>query len=141
MSSDQSSVNAQTVEQTKQQIRSLVGEIAQLSKSDVNAEEYYAAFMQRIVSALAAVGGAVWLVGEARRPELAYQINLSESLLLPGSADAKRHLRLLNYIVPDKVHVMVAGRVITTGPKELAMELDQKGYEWVRETYQPAAAQ
>ena len=49
--------------------------------------------------------------------------------------------RLLNYIVPDKVHVMVAGRVITTGPKELAMELDQKGYEWVRETYQPAAAQ
>lgn len=102
MSSDQSSVNAQTVEQTKQQIRSLVGEIAQLSKSDVNAEEYYAAFMQRIVSALAAVGGAVWLVGEARRPELAYQINLSESLLLPGSADAKRHLRLLNYIVQTR---------------------------------------
>ncbi len=49
--------------------------------------------------------------------------------------------RLLNYIVPDKVHVMVAGRVITTGPKELAMELDQKGYDWVRETFQPAAAQ
>ena len=102
MSSDQSSVNAQTVEQTKQQIRSLVGEIAQLSKSDVNAEEYYAAFMQRIVSALAAVGGAVWLVGEAHRPELAYQINLSESLLAPGSADAKRHLRLLNHIVQTR---------------------------------------
>ncbi|HEX7038561.1 MAG TPA: Fe-S cluster assembly ATPase SufC [Trueperaceae bacterium] len=49
--------------------------------------------------------------------------------------------RLLNYIVPDRVHVMVAGRVITTGPKELAIELDQKGYDWVRETYQPAAAQ
>ena len=47
MSSEQSSVNAQTVEQTKQQIRNLVGEIAQLSKSDVSAEEYYAAFMQR----------------------------------------------------------------------------------------------
>ena len=41
--------------------------------------------------------------------------------------------RLLDYIVPDKVHVMVNGRVITTGPKELAMELDQKGYEWIRE--------
>ena len=98
MSSEQSSVNAQTVEQTKQQIRSLVGEIAQLSKSDVDAEEYYAAFMQRIVSALAAVGGAVWLLGEANRPELAYQINLSESLLRPGSEDATRHLRLLHHV-------------------------------------------
>ena len=84
MSSEQSSVNAQTVEQTKQQIRSLVSEIAQLSKSDVSAEEYYAAFMQRIVSAFAAVGGAVWLLGESRRPELAYQINLSETLLNPS---------------------------------------------------------
>ncbi len=98
MSSDQSSVNPQTVEQTKQQIRSLVGEIAQLSKSDVAAEEYYAAFMQRIVSALAAVGGAVWLLGEGNRPELAYQINLSESLLVPGSEDATRHIRLLNHV-------------------------------------------
>ncbi len=41
--------------------------------------------------------------------------------------------RLLNYIVPDRVHVMVDGRVVTEGEKELAMELDQKGYEWVRE--------
>lgn len=98
MSSDQSSVNSHAVEQTKQQIRNLVGEIAQLSKSDVQAEEYYAAFMQRIVAALAAVGGAVWLLGEGRRCELAYQINLSEQLLIPGSQDAKRHLRLLNYV-------------------------------------------
>jgi hypothetical protein len=98
MASDPSSVNAHTVEQTKQQIRSLVGEIAQLSKSDVEAEEYYAAFMQRIVAALAAVGGAVWLLGEGRRCQLAYQINLSETLLTPGSADAKRHMRLINHI-------------------------------------------
>ncbi len=41
--------------------------------------------------------------------------------------------RLLNYIVPDKVHVMEGGRIITSGPKELAMELDTKGYEWVRQ--------
>jgi Fe-S cluster assembly ATP-binding protein len=41
--------------------------------------------------------------------------------------------RLLNYIIPDRVHVMIDGRVITEGEKELAMELDQKGYDWVRE--------
>ena len=58
-----------------------------------------------------------------------------------GALVITHYQRLLNYIVPDKVHVMVDGRVITTGPKELAMELDQKGYEWVRETYLPAAAQ
>ena len=97
MASDNPAVNAQTVEQTKQQIRSLVGEIAQLSKSDVNAEEYYSAFMQRIVSALAAVGGAVWLMGEGKRPELAYQINLSQPLMTPGE-ESRRHMQLLYQI-------------------------------------------
>jgi Fe-S cluster assembly ATP-binding protein len=41
--------------------------------------------------------------------------------------------RLLNYIVPDFVHVMEAGRIITSGGKELALELESRGYEWVRE--------
>ncbi|MFV1966109.1 MAG: efflux RND transporter periplasmic adaptor subunit [Pirellulaceae bacterium] len=99
MSGQQSSVNAETIEQTKQQIRSLVSEISQLSKSEITAEEYHAAFLQRIVSALAAVGGAIWLASEGRRMELAYQINLSESLLDSSSDDATRHLRLLDYVV------------------------------------------
>jgi len=41
--------------------------------------------------------------------------------------------RLLNYIVPDFVHVMADGRVITSGGKELALELESRGYEWVLE--------
>ncbi len=40
--------------------------------------------------------------------------------------------RLLNYIVPDFVHVMESGRILTTGTKELALELESRGYEWVR---------
>jgi Fe-S cluster assembly ATP-binding protein len=39
--------------------------------------------------------------------------------------------RLLNYIVPDFVHVMDAGRIIKTGSKELALELESRGYDWV----------
>ena len=39
--------------------------------------------------------------------------------------------RLLNYIVPDYVHVMDAGRIVKTGGKELALELETRGYEWV----------
>ena len=39
--------------------------------------------------------------------------------------------RLLNYIVPDHVHVLSQGRIAMSGGKELALELEAKGYEWV----------
>lgn len=41
--------------------------------------------------------------------------------------------RLLDYIVPDVVHVMSDGRIVKSGGKELALELEEKGYDWVRE--------
>jgi Fe-S cluster assembly ATP-binding protein len=41
--------------------------------------------------------------------------------------------RLLDYIVPDKVHVMWDGRIVRTGGKELALELEEKGYDWIKE--------
>jgi len=50
-----------------------------------------------------------------------------------GALVITHYQRLLNYIIPDRVHVMVEGRVIAEGFKELAVELDQKGYDWVRE--------
>ena len=39
--------------------------------------------------------------------------------------------RLLNYIIPDFVHVLVDGRIVRTGDKQLALELEEKGYDWV----------
>ena len=39
--------------------------------------------------------------------------------------------RLLNYIVPDVVHVMVDGRIVRSGDKELALKLEAEGYDWV----------
>ena len=44
--------------------------------------------------------------------------------------------RLLNHIVPDYVHVMDGGRIIKTGGKELALELESRGYEWVVDEFQ-----
>jgi len=41
--------------------------------------------------------------------------------------------RLLNYIVPDIVHVLVDGKIVRSGKKELALELEEKGYDWLRE--------
>jgi len=39
--------------------------------------------------------------------------------------------RLLNYIIPDYVHVLVDGRIVRTGGKQLALELEEKGYDWI----------
>jgi len=39
--------------------------------------------------------------------------------------------RLLNYIVPDFVHVLVDGRIVRTGDKQLALDLEEKGYDWI----------
>ena len=46
--------------------------------------------------------------------------------------------RLLDYIVPDFVHVMAQGRIITSGGKELALELESRGYDWVLEEFAAA---
>ena len=43
--------------------------------------------------------------------------------------------RLLDYIVPDFVHVMYEGKIVKSGPKELALELEKKGYDWVKKEF------
>ena len=47
--------------------------------------------------------------------------------------------RLLNYIVPDYVHVLSAGRIVRSGGKELALELEARGYEWLEEGVEAAS--
>ncbi len=41
--------------------------------------------------------------------------------------------RLLDYIVPDFVHVLYNGRIVKTGDKNLALELEEKGYDWIKD--------
>ncbi|MCC5835257.1 MAG: Fe-S cluster assembly ATPase SufC [Opitutales bacterium] len=50
-----------------------------------------------------------------------------------GALVITHYQRLLNYIVPDKVHVMHGGRIVRTGGPELAEELEEKGYDWLKE--------
>jgi Fe-S cluster assembly ATP-binding protein len=47
--------------------------------------------------------------------------------------------RLLDYIVPDFVHVLYNGRIVKSGTKELALELEEKGYDWIIEEVEAAA--
>ena len=44
--------------------------------------------------------------------------------------------RLLNYIIPDFIHIMEGGKIVLTGDKHLALELEEKGYDWLKEDYQ-----
>ena len=44
--------------------------------------------------------------------------------------------RLLDYIVPDVVHVLFDGKIVKSGPKELALELEEKGYDWIKQEYE-----
>jgi Fe-S cluster assembly ATP-binding protein len=46
--------------------------------------------------------------------------------------------RILNYIKPDYVHIMLGGRIVETGGADLAFHLEEKGYEWVREKHEEA---
>lgn len=48
--------------------------------------------------------------------------------------------RILNYIKPDVVHIMMDGRIVESGDASLALHLEERGYDWVREKYENAAA-
>ncbi len=50
-----------------------------------------------------------------------------------GALVITHYQRLLNYIVPDVVHVMMDGRIVKTGGSELALELEERGYDWLKE--------
>jgi Fe-S cluster assembly ATP-binding protein len=61
-------------------------------------------------------------VNELRRPEFSAVI-------------ITHYQRILRYIEPDRVHVMLDGRIVTSGGKKLAEELEEKGYDWVRQEF------
>ena len=89
------------VQEMKNEIRTLVQEIAQLAQTEISTADFYGGFLTRVVSAMAAVGGAVWTSGE-NGLKLEYQVNLADANL-DDSTDARRN------------HGLVLRKVITTG--------------------------
>jgi multidrug efflux pump subunit AcrA (membrane-fusion protein) len=111
-------VDPQAIEGAKRQIRGLVDEIAQLSKQDLDPQIYYGEFLQRVVTALAAVGGAVWTLTPDRRLRLDFQINLRETSLAEPGEDQRRHTRLLSRIMENNDPLLVAPYSGTSGDDE-----------------------
>jgi Fe-S cluster assembly ATP-binding protein len=79
--------------------------------------------------------------GEKKRNEIFQMAILEPRLAILDETDSgldidalvTHYQRMLNYIVPDRVHVLVEGRIVKTGGKELAVELEDKGYGWILE--------
>lgn len=92
-------VDPALIQQTKNEIRQLVQEITQLSQSDIGHEQFVEGFLPRVVSALAAAGGAVWTSNEDGHLELQYQVNYPVPVLAEDQVAQTRHALLLRNIV------------------------------------------
>src|SRR5262245_22880163 len=90
------SIDPRDVEQTRRYIRQLVQEINNLSSSDIPPQHVYGESLQRVVAAVAAVGGAVWSRETPQQPpRLQHHVNFTNSGLLDESAGAGGHVPLL----------------------------------------------
>lgn len=86
------------LEQTKNQIRTLVAEIADLADSDIQPPEFYQEFMQRAVAAVAASGGALWMLDNRGTLKLQSQLEFRLTGLLDGKVRTQPHDVLLGTI-------------------------------------------
>ena len=96
------------VNQTRQQIRVLASEIEQLAKSDCTEEEFFEGFLTRSTSALASIGGAIWMLDDQRQLRLRYQINLKQTGLAERPAAQTQHHRLLQRVLAKGESTLIA---------------------------------
>lgn len=93
------SADEDAVLRAKQEIQGLVQEVVELSRSDVEPAEFYAALMDKTISALAAVGGVVWIQEEGAPLKLEYQVNLRQTGLAESEEAQLQHGRLLQQVM------------------------------------------
>ncbi|MEM6330884.1 MAG: hemolysin D, partial [Planctomycetota bacterium] len=103
------------VQRAKREIQGIVQEIADLSRQDVAPERYYDEFLNKVVSALAAAGGAVWTLSDAGQLQLGYQINLRSTGLLENPIGQAQHGRLLGRAMAEPEGVLAPPHSGATG--------------------------
>jgi multidrug efflux pump subunit AcrA (membrane-fusion protein) len=92
-------IDPSLLEQTKNQIRKLVAEIADLAESDIQPAEFYVEFLNRAVAAVAASGGAFWLLDGRGSLKLQHQLEFRLTGLMDGRAKAQPHDALLGCMI------------------------------------------
>ncbi len=91
----------------KREIQAIVQQIAELSRSDTTIEKYYDEFLNKVVAALAAAGGAVWTLSPGGL-QLTYQINLRSTGLVENPIGQEQHGRLLQKTLTSEEGLLVA---------------------------------
>ncbi|MDG3002748.1 efflux RND transporter periplasmic adaptor subunit [Paludisphaera mucosa] len=111
-------IDAGLLEQTKNQIRKLVAEIADLAESDVQPAEFYGEFLNRAVAATAASGGAFWLLDGRGGLRLQYQLDFAQTGLMDGRVKTAPHDALLGCMIQaTQPQVIPPGAVIEGMPQ------------------------
>ena len=111
-------IDAGLLEQTKNQIRKLVAEIADLAESDVQPAEFYIEFLNRSVAAVAASGGAFWLLDGRGGLRLQYQVEFALTGLMDGRVKTAPHDALLGCMIQaSQAQIVPPGAVIEGVPQ------------------------
>ena len=92
-------IDAGLLEQTKNQIRKLVAEIAELAESDIQPAEFHVEFMNRVIAAVAASGGVLWLTDGRGGLRLQHQVEFRQTGLLDNRQRAQPHDALLGVMM------------------------------------------
>lgn len=101
------SVDPEDVQRAKREIQAIVQQIADLSRTDASIEQFYDEFLNKVVAALAAAGGAVWTLSSGGL-QLAYQINLRSTGLVDNPIGQEQHGRLLQKTLASDEGLLVA---------------------------------
>ena len=106
------------LEQTKNQIRKLVAEIADLAESDIQPAEFYVEFLNRSVAAVAATGGAFWMMDGRGGLRLQYQVEFGQTGLMDGRVKTAPHDALLGCMLQaSQAQIIPPGAVIEGVPQ------------------------
>jgi hypothetical protein len=108
-------VDPRTLEQTRQQINRLRDEVARLSESDIEPTNYYGEFLMRVLTALAAPAGAVWIRTPQGNLQLQYQIQMQQVGLDRTESGRQAHDELLRQTVQNGKSIYLAPN--SSGPK------------------------
>lgn len=101
------SVDPEDINRAKREIQAIVQQIAELSRTDTTIEQFYEEFLNKVVAALAAIGGAVWTVTSGGM-QLTYQINLRGTGLVENPIGQEQHGRLLQRTLGSDEGLLVA---------------------------------
>ena len=147
MSSAQNSPDDDAVQRAKFEIQSLVQEVVELSRSEIEPTEFFAAMMDKSVAALAAIGGVVWMLEENGSVKIEYQVNLRQTGLADSDDAQMQHGRMLKQTIDKGEPVLVPprsgsgeGTDVAGNPTEfllvLAPIISDRGVEGVIEIFQ-----